>query len=142
MNTTGGQRCFREASAGRDGGTIDGVREPPITLTCDCGAATSVTYGARWTCPECGKSWDTSHIPRAEYDQLLRSLRRYRLVTIGPPLALAAVLVPLAIFVGMQFAFLLFVLVMAYALLVLPRIRGRATDAVRRSAATWKLEPE
>jgi hypothetical protein len=118
------------------------VRKPPITLTCDCGTATAVAYGERWTCPECGKTWDTSRIPREEYEALLRSVRRYRLLTIGPPLALAAVLVPLAILVGVQFAFLLFVLVMAYALLVLPRVRGRATENVRRSAATWRLEPE
>ncbi len=118
------------------------MREPPITVTCDCGAAALVTYGDRWTCPDCGKTWDTSQIPRAEYDRLLKSVRRYRLLTIGPPLALAAVLVPLAIFVGIQFAFLLFVLVMAYALLVLPRVRSRATEAVRQSALTWRLRPE
>jgi hypothetical protein len=118
------------------------VREPPITLTCDCGAITAVSYGDRWTCPDCGKTWDTSHIPRADYDRLLRSIKRYRLLTLGPPVALAAVLVPLAVLVGVQWAFLLFVLVMAHGLLVVPRIRERATESVRSNARQWKLHPE
>jgi hypothetical protein len=118
------------------------VREPPITVRCDCGAGALVRYGERWTCADCGKTWNTSQIPRAEYDRLLRSIRRYRLLTVGPPLALAAVLIPLAIFVGIQFAFLLFVLVMAYGLLVLPRLRARSTESVLESSSTWRLSPE
>jgi hypothetical protein len=118
------------------------VREPPITLACDCGATAHVRYGDRWTCPSCGKTWDTSQIPAEEYDQLLRSVRRYRLLTIGPPLALAAVLIPLAIVSGIQFALLLLVLVLAHALLVMPKVRERATENVRRSANKWELHPE
>ncbi len=40
-------------------------------------------------------------------------MRRYRLLVLGPPLVLAAILIPLAAIKGLQFAFLLFVLVMA-----------------------------
>ena len=101
-----------------------------------------VRYGERWTCPTCGKTWDTSQIPREDYAQLMRSVRRYRLLAIGPPLALAAVLVPVAVFVGVQFAFLLFVLVLAYGLLVMPKVRERATEGVRANTRSWKLRPE
>lgn len=118
------------------------VRELPITLQCDCGKLAAVAYGERWTCPECGRTWDTSQIPRAEYDRLLRSVRRYRLLALGPPLALAAVLVPLAIFAGLQWGLLLFVLVMAYGLLVVPRLRGRATQSVLGNTRRWELHPE
>ena len=31
------------------------MREPPITITCDCGTGASLAYGERWTCPTCGK---------------------------------------------------------------------------------------
>jgi hypothetical protein len=101
-----------------------------------------VAYGDRWTCPECERTWDTAQIPREEYDLLLRSVRRYRLLTIGPPLALSAVLIPLAVVAGIQFALLLFVLVLAHMLLVMPQVRSRATASVRRNAATWNLRPE
>ena len=118
------------------------MRELPITVTCDCGVVAYVRYGERWTCPTCGKTWDTSQIPQSEYLQLLSSVRRYRLLTIGPPLALAAVLVPLAIFVGLQYGLLLFVLVFAHAVFVVPKLRDRATASVGRSTRSWELRPE
>jgi hypothetical protein len=118
------------------------VREPPITLACDCGEIAYVPYGRRWECPACGKTWNTGQIPRADYDHLLRTLRRYRLVAIGPPLALAVVLVPLAVLVGIQFAFLLFALVLAYGLFALPKIRRRAARSVSESTRRWQLGPE
>ena len=62
------------------------VRAPLITIGCDCGASTEVAYGDRWTCPECGRTWDTSQIPAADYDVLLKGVRQYRLLVLGPPL--------------------------------------------------------
>lgn len=118
------------------------VYEPPITISCDCGAAASVPYGERWHCEQCGKTWDTSQIPRADYDALLAGVKRYRLFVLGPPVALAVVLIPLAIFVGVQYAFLLFVLATAHGLLVVPQIKRRAAARVSRRAPTWNLSPE
>jgi hypothetical protein len=118
------------------------VRAPPISITCDCGTVTSLAYGERWTCPGCGKTWDTSQIPHEDYARLLRSVRTYRLITLGPPIALAAVLVPLSVFVGVQFAFLLFILLLAWGLLVMPQLRSRATASVLRHVKTWELSPE
>lgn len=118
------------------------MREPPITLTCDCGVAAHVRYGQRWTCPTCGKTWDTSQIPSEDYAQLMRSVRRYRLLTIGPPLTFAAVLIPLAVLRGVQFALLLLVLVLMHALLVMPKVRERATASAMRNTRSWKLRPD
>lgn len=118
------------------------VREPPITITCDCDTAALVPYGDTWQCPDCGKAWNTTQIPRAEFDALLSGVKRYRLVVLGPPMAIAAVLVPLAVLVGLQYAFLLFVLVMAHGLLVVPQIRKRTSAAAGARAASWKLSPE
>lgn len=118
------------------------MREPPITLTCDCGEQGHAAYGERWTCPACGRTYDTSRIPREEYLGLLRNVRRYRLLALGPPFLLAAVLVPLTIVVGLQFAFLLFVLVLAWGLLALPQLRRRAERSLRESTPRWKLRPE
>lgn len=118
------------------------MQAPPITITCDCGAVTDLAYGERWQCEQCGKTWDTSQIPRGEYDALLRSLKQYRVVVLLPPILLAAVLVPLAVLSGVQFAFLLFVFVMGYGLLVVPQLRRRATARMRESTTRWKLHPE
>lgn len=117
------------------------MRSPPITITCDCGAVAELAYGTRWTCATCGKTWDTGQIPRDEYDELLRLLKRYRLLVLLPPLLLAAVLMPLAIFAGIQFAFLLFVLAMGYGLLVVPQLRKRSSARLRESTTRWKLKP-
>jgi len=118
------------------------MRGPPITLTCDCGQVGYVRYGERWTCPACGKTWDTSQIPTEEYGQLLRSVRRYRLLALGPPVVLAAILLPLAILAGFQYGLLFFVLVFAYAVFVIPKLRERATETVRESTTSWNLSPE
>lgn len=116
---------------------------PPITLTCDCGTRGHVAYGERWTCPECGRSYDTSAIPAEEYDALQAGLRRYKWLTIGPPLALAAILIPATVLLDdLRYAFLLFILVVAYGLLVLPHLRGRASDKVRSLTARWHLEAD
>jgi hypothetical protein len=101
-----------------------------------------VAYGNRWTCPECGRTWDTSQIPADDYDALLRGVRQYRLLVLGPPLLLAAILVPLAAMVGIQYAFLLFVLVLAYGLLAVPQLRRHASRRMRESTKSWKLRPE
>ena len=100
------------------------------------------SYGERWTCPDCGKTWDTSQIPRADYAQLVRSVRRYRLLVLGPPVALAAVLVPMSVVVGVQYAFLLFLLVLAWGLIAMPLLRSRGTARVLQHVSTWKLRPE
>ena len=126
------------------------MRGPPITLMCDCGAAAHVAYGERhelfygerWTCPSCGRTWDTAQIPSEDYAELVRSVRRYRLLAVGPPLVLAAVLLPLAIIVGIQFAFLLLILVLTHGLFVMPKLREQATRSVQQSVSSWKLSAE
>ena len=81
-------------------------------------------------------------IPAQEYAKLVASVRRYRLFALGPPLVLAAIMIPLAIFYGLQFGLLLFVFVFAYAVFVIPKVRERATEAMRQSTRNWELVPE
>jgi hypothetical protein len=75
-------------------------------------------------------------------EALVGAMRRYRLLAVGPPIALAAIFVPLAVLQGLQFALLLFVLVMTYGLFVLPRIKERATREVRETNRSWELTPD
>lgn len=118
------------------------MKAPLITVTCDCGEVAHLGYGGRWTCDGCGKSWDTGQIPQGEYDALIHGLKRYRLLVLLPPLLVAGVLVPLAVLAGLQFAFLLFVFVMGYGLLVVPQLRRRARARMRESTTRWDLRPE
>ena len=118
------------------------MREPPITITCDCGTDASLAYGERWTCPTCGKTWNTAQIPRDEYDALLRHVHRYRLLVLVPPLVLAAILIPLAVLIDIRFAFLLFLLEIAFALFVIPPLRRKASSHVLTRTPSWQLRPE
>jgi hypothetical protein len=118
------------------------VRKPPITIKCDCGASGSVPYGERWRCESCGRTWNTTQIPAEEYATLLRSVRRYKVLTVGPPLVAAAVLVPLALLVGLQFAVLLFIVTVGWRVLAVPEIRRRATRRVVEDNPKWALRPD
>ena len=80
--------------------------------------------------------------PAADYDDLVRGVKRYRLLVLGPPLLFAAILIPLAVVAGVQYGFLLFVLMAGYGLLVVPQIRRRSSASIRRSTKSWKLSPE
>ncbi|MGH3265972.1 MAG: hypothetical protein ACRDNS_28725 [Trebonia sp.] len=67
---------------------------PRISITCACGHHESVRYGENWTCPGCGKTWDTSRIPREEYAAIRRTQLRFRML----PVALGLLVVGLAAF--------------------------------------------
>jgi hypothetical protein len=58
------------------------LRGPPITITCACGEKRSLAYGVAWTCDGCGRTWDTSQIPREEYAAIRRITWRFRLLPI------------------------------------------------------------
>ena len=79
----------------RFGGETPGAvtKGPPITVACDCGERTELFYGERWTCPSCGRAYDTRNIPAAEYEQIRSLQRRFRAL----PIALAVLLALLAI---------------------------------------------
>lgn len=121
--------------------TLDGVKGPPITIQCDCGGAKLVRYGETWTCPSCGRRWNTRQIPASEYEGLLRRMRRYKLELVGLTLTVLAVFVPLIVFVDQSILFLAaiaaFALVFGYLPFWRRRIRRAAQDTPR-----WQLEPE
>lgn len=117
------------------------MQGPPITIRCDCGVAKLVRYGDAWECPECGRRWNTAQIPAAEYEGLLRRLRRYKVELLSITLAVLVVFLPLIVFVDQSFVFLAalaaFALVFGYLPFWRRRIRRAAADAPR-----WELEPE
>jgi hypothetical protein len=79
------------------------LRNPPITIKCECGESREVPYGDRWRCEACGRSWDTQQIPAEEYEDLLRRMRRHELEALAATALAAAIMVPLIVFVSSGF---------------------------------------
>lgn len=126
----------------RDAPTIAGaVRGPPISIRCDCGEPASVRYGDRWTCPSCGRVWNTSQIPVDEYRGILRKLRRYRLAAIGAALAVLAAYLPLVLLVSPGIILTAPILLGALAILLGPFWKRRVRRAIAERPR-WDLHPE
>lgn len=117
------------------------MRGPPITIRCDCGAQRPVPYGERWTCPVCGKTWNTAQIPAEEYREVIRAARRYRLVVWAITAAIVAVLVPLAVLVAFQFFIFVILALGVLYFFVLPKWRGRVLNKMS-GRPSWTLHPE
>ncbi len=98
-------------------------------------------YGGRWTCERCGRNWNTRQIPVDEYEGLLRRMRRVRLEVIGFALAIAAVFIPLIVFVSPRFIFLAPMAAIFWIVLYVP-IWRRSVRRAAQSAPRWELHPE
>ncbi len=117
------------------------MKQPPITITCECGETRAVPYGERWHCESCGRRWNTQQIPADEYEGLLRSIRRFRLEVIGFAAVAAAVLVPLIVFVNPGLIIVMPAVVAAWLFIYLPFWR-RKVRRTARDAPRWELHPE
>ena len=118
------------------------LRGPPITVDCECGETAALRYGDRWTCPSCARVYDTSKIPRDQYETIRKLQMRYRLL----PIALGVGSISLAIFFTLSgnifavFILLPSALVIWFMLLRPPHRRG-----VQKAIAdlpTWDLRAE
>ncbi len=114
---------------------------PPIAITCECGESGSVPHGESWTCPACGRSWNTAQIPAGAYERRRRQMRRFQLEVFAFAVILLAVFVPLVLFVESDYLFLGILVGLAWMFLYMPfwrrRLRRAAADAPR-----WDLRPE
>src|SRR5690348_13319256 len=73
-------------------GTV--LHGPPIAITCACGHRHSAPYGTVWTCPDCARVWDTSDVPREDYEAIRRITLRFRAL----PVALGILVATVALF--------------------------------------------
>ena len=117
------------------------MAKPPITIRCECGESKEVDYGERWQCESCGRVWDTRQIPAEEYQGLLRRMRRVRLEAFVIAALIAAVLVPLIVFVNTALVFLVPGIAAIWLFGYLPFWRRRTRRAARQSPS-WDLRPE
>ena len=115
------------------------MKDPQITLKCDCGTDGSAAYGEAWTCPNCGRTYDTSHIPSGDYDQILGLTRRYRMIGWAIVSVLAVVALTgqtVSIFAGLAVALL------GWFLYIKPVMHRRHRKAVAALTRTWEVEAE
>ena len=118
------------------------LKGPPITLTCECGEKRDLAYGERWECETCGRAWDTSRIPREQYEAIRSTSLRFRALPIGFGLLVAA----LAIFFTLSgnifgVFFLLPVALTIWFVFLRPVHRKRYYRAVA-GLPKWELGPE
>jgi hypothetical protein len=135
-----GERARRERLGREAPGTVLGG--PPIAVTCECGAKHDLRYGEAWTCERCGRRWDTSQIPREQYDVVRRTQLRFRVL----PVVLGLLVAALAIFftlTGNVFSvfFLLPVALSAWFVFLRPIHRRRYRRAIA-DLPRWELHPE
>jgi uncharacterized protein (DUF983 family) len=117
---------------------------PRITLRCDCGNSEAmVAYGERWTCESCGRTYDTSGIPAADFAAIQAMRRRYRIVGYVGALLVAAFMLllaltaqPFQLFIGLPFILLL------WFTYVRPVMRSRYLRRVGELQRTWTLKAE
>ncbi len=116
---------------------------PAITLRCDCGTEGRAQFEERWTCPSCGRSYDTGQIPRADYEAIRALDRRYRLISwaiVGVMalivLAVARTLQVIPILAGLA------VTLGGWFLYVKPIVHRRHRAAVGKLTRSWELRPE
>jgi len=118
------------------------LRGPPITLTCECGEKRELPYGERWECENCGRVWDTTRIPREQYDAIRKLSMRFRAL----PVAFGGLVAAVAIFFTLtdnifSVFFLLPVALTTWFVLLRPIHRRRYREAVK-SLPRWELGAE
>jgi hypothetical protein len=115
---------------------------PRITLTCKCGERNYLQYGERWTCPKCGRSWNTLRIPLEQYAEIRRTQLKFRRV----PLAVSAIsLACVVAFVvaGRALGGLVLVAfaVTAWSMFARPFHKRRYREAIAK-LPSWEIEPD
>ena len=118
------------------------LKGPPITVSCECGVKRELAYGERWECESCGRVYDTTQIPTAQYEEIRKLSLRFRAL----PIAFGAFVAAVAIFftlTGNVFSvfFLLPVALTLWFVFLRPFWRRRYRQAVS-GLPKWQLRAE
>ncbi len=117
-------------------------RGPRITLTCECGEVNYLQYGERWTCPKCGRSWNTLRIPLEQYAEIRRTQLRFRRIPIAVSI-LSLICIVAFLIVGKPFAGLILVAfaATAWSMFARPLHKRRYREALAK-LPRWEIEPD
>ena len=118
------------------------LKGPPITVSCECGEQRQLAYGESWECESCGRSYDTTRIPREQYEEIRRLSMRFRVLPVGFALlvALAAIVFTLTGNIPGVF-FLLPVALVTWFVFIRPVHRKRYRQALK-GLPRWELRAE
>ena len=119
------------------------MRAPRITLRCDCGADALVAYGERWTCESCGRTYDTTGIPDADFRAIEDLRRRYRLIG-GAGVVLVAAFVLFLALTAQEFQLFIGLptVLLVWFMYVRPFMRTRYRRRVLELTRSWTLRAE
>lgn len=115
------------------------MKGAPITIRCDCGELERVPYAEVWTCPVCGRRWDTAQIPSEEYWGIMREMRRFRLEVIAVSVVLGIALAITLSSLGSRRYFPIVLGVMGFWFLIYMPHWRRKVRARARNLPTWNL---
>ena len=99
-------------------------------------------YGEAWSCPSCGRRYDTAKIPQEDYERIRRTQLRFRILPVAYGLFVSGVAV-FFIVTGNEFSvfFLLPISVMGWFMLIRPVHRRRYQEAIA-DLPRWDLRAE
>ena len=117
------------------------VRGARITVRCDCGEVNYLEYGEVWTCPSCGRRWNTNQIPADEYWGIMREMRDERVKVMVVAVVTAFGFAVFALTQGARAWALAPIVIAAWTLLYMPRWRRRLRIKTR-NLPRWQLRPE
>jgi hypothetical protein len=144
-----GRRARRRGDAGGGGLRIGGgerpgavLKGPPITLTCECGEKRDLPYGERWRCEQCGRTWDTSRIPREQYEQIKRLSLRFRALPIGFGSVVAAIAIFFTLTGNVFSVFFLLPVALTTWFVFLRPVHRRRYRAAVKGLPRWELRAE
>lgn len=133
-------RRRRQRREWEDPGVV--LKGPPITVTCECGEKRELAYGARWECESCGRSYDTSRIPREQYDEIRKLSLRYRALPVVYAVVVAVVALVFMLTGNVPGVFFLFpVALISWFIFIRPVHRKRYRAALKR-LPRWQLRAE
>ncbi len=73
-----------------------------LVVTCGCGGRGRVLPGEGWTCPSCGRTYETVDVLGEEYAAVVREVNRTKLRAIAGFAVIVAVFVPLGLVLGSE----------------------------------------
>jgi len=118
------------------------TKGPPITVTCECGERHELFYGERWTCPACGRAYDSGQIPAHEYARIRRVQLRFRALPIGLGLAVVALAITFSLTGNIFGVFLLMpIAIVTWFVFIRPTHRKRYRAAIA-DLPRWDLRAD
>lgn len=112
---------------------------PKITVTCDCGEVHRLGYGDEVAC-RCGRRYDTSAIPAADYAAIAATRRRFRLLQAAFAVVLGGLMLGTLVLRPRAAVILVPLVLMVWFVYLRPLLRRWYRRQVAELTLRWTLE--